>query len=624
MAAVIPKDLTGLVPHPTKMDCWIPGEHSNGNNLCMEIPLPTGSETMTCALGVPNLSKLTHNHLTQIQMELWNNRGGGPEGKIINSFYSGATPDQLMSRQEVIDHADDLIHYLGDAKKASDYIDSLLRDIRHHIIENDIMPYEMPPKKSTMEVYDEISLDWKTQIYNHVVKQYGGKISTYLQGVNKDTLLPQIAVEEFAKIVIDENDGDARIAADILKAAMTEHITLMSAMAMNQAMKEKGLMGEITKVTDKMIEQVNTKGAENEELARLLGGEGHRPDLDLMKQIADVPSVSQVTTDEVKHLDPGVGTIERKKKKSKRQPKHLPNMKNRSVKRALGASILTMLGNVQRDTQDAQKRALLKELPAADIIEMATGQKLPDYQANLINAAQAKADPEAPVVKRMNATKEEVLEQLQDEVVKVNQLTTEFEQSLEDNAYEKLLDETLDKYVTRDLVPVEITDEQFANMRASIKAAFLEQRKVLTEKSVTVAPTGQVDIDISTGMEFTPVNVTFIGDRVRDLRIEADSDSWLIHYERFTEDTADELKSTIAYVEERIATDEFYKGLKECVTETLSLHLPLWRQQYASDEIYQLIGKVVATYTAGYVQAFVQKEHKDRQATAQPQAADLG
>jgi hypothetical protein len=59
------------------------------------------------------------------------------------------------------------------------------------------------------------------------------------------------------------------------------------------------------------------------------------------------------------------------------------------------------LGQVQQDTQDAMKKALLKELPAADLIESATGTQLPDYQANLINGFQAKADPEAPVVKRM-------------------------------------------------------------------------------------------------------------------------------------------------------------------------------------------------------------------------------
>lgn len=98
MSSVIPKDRTGMVRHPFKLDCWIPGESNGHDNLCMEIPI---GEMMECTLGKPDLSALTHNHLTQIQMELWNNRGGGPEGKIINSFYSGATPDQLMSSKEV-------------------------------------------------------------------------------------------------------------------------------------------------------------------------------------------------------------------------------------------------------------------------------------------------------------------------------------------------------------------------------------------------------------------------------------------------------------------------------------------------------------------------------------------
>lgn len=310
------------------------------------------------------------------------------------------------------------------------------KDVRHHIVDNLITPYELPSKKSTMEVYDEISLDWKTQIYNHVVRQFGGKPSSYLQGVNKDTLLPALAVEEFAKVVITEYDSDPRLAADALKAAMTEHITLMSAMAMNQAMKEKGLMGQITKVTDNMIEQVNTKGEENEALKQQLerGPEGYAPNpADYASNASSVPVETVPVPTEEQFVNPkhvkfdSKGNVIKKRKKSKAKSNHIPNMKTKYVKSALGASILGMLGKVQRDTQDTQKKALLKALPAADVIEMATGKKLPDYQANLINNFQAKADPAAPVVVRQ---KDSILKDIQAETAKVLELTEQFEDSL--------------------------------------------------------------------------------------------------------------------------------------------------------------------------------------------------
>lgn len=507
MSSVIPKDRTGMVRHPFKMDCWIPGESSGHNNLCMEIPI---GEMMECTIGLPNLSALTHNHLTQIKMELWNNRGGGPEGKIINSFYSGATPDQLMSSKEVQDHTDDLILYLGDAKKASDYIDRELEayaqrvkeSLAERLVEH---PYEMPAPKATMDVYNEISLDWKTQIYNNVVKRFGGQPAMYLQGINKDTNLPEQAVVEFADVVIKEHDGDPRLAADVLKTCLTEHITMMSATMMNHALKEKGLMGQLTKVTDNMIEQVNTKAAANEELIKLIEG----------------ASGEKGPPGALPNLEPR----KPKRKKPKRKSQHIPNMKSATVKRALGASILHMLGTVQRDTQDAHKRALLKEIPAADLIEMASGEKIPDYQANLINSWQAKADPEAPIVKRMTQV---------------------------------------------------------------------------------------------------PVEVTFIGEGVRDLRITSGDESWLQHYERFTEDAADEIGTSITYVTERIGGDEFYEGLKACILGVLPQQLPEWQEQFDKEKVEYLIGRLVTGYVAGYTQSFIQKEHTDRQATEVVQAADLG
>lgn len=89
-----------------------------------------------------------------------------------------------------------------------------------------------------------------------------------------------------------------------------------------------------------------------------------------------------------------------KRKKSKKRSHHLPNMNNGKVKAALGVSILSRLGKIQRDTQDAYKKALLKEVPMADLVELSTGVTLPDYQANLINKFHSQVDPDAPVVQR--------------------------------------------------------------------------------------------------------------------------------------------------------------------------------------------------------------------------------
>lgn len=580
MSAVIPKDLTGLVRHPTKMDCWIPGQRSSGENLCKEIPI---GPTMQCTLGVPNLSALTHNHLTQIQMELWNNRGGGPEGKIINAFYSGATPNQLMSHKEVQDHTDALIHYLGDAKKASDYID---RELEFWLTER---PHEMPPKKSTMEVYDEISLDWKTQIYNHVVRQFGGKQSSYLQGVNKDTLLPALAVEEFAKVVIAEYDDDPRLAADVLKAAMTEHITLMSAMAMNEAMKEKGLMGQITKVTDNMIEQVNTKGEENEALKQLIerGPEGYAPNpTDYVSNCSTVPIKTEPTPAEEQFVNPkyvkfdSKGNVIKKRMKSKAKSNHIPNMKSRHVKSTLGALILGKLGKVQRDTQDAHKRALLKELPAADVIEMATGEKLPDYQANLINAMHAKSDPEAPIVKRMTSAE-----------------------------YEVKLDTALAEHISPDMLPEGMTGEQTTEVLADTKTLFMEQFNKCDVGTATVT-VDQVGVSID--------------GKIYDVSIVVDgTDKYFLHYEKFTDLAAVELEMGIKYVQDRIDA-ELWAGLKQTILDFLPVQYAKWKEKFTTDEILELIYKLVVGYTVGSIQAFIHKEHSDRKAAEVAKAADLG
>lgn len=243
---------------------------------------------------------------------------------------------------------------------------------------------EYPLTKTTMEVFNEISLDWKTQIYNNVARSFGGKLVNYISTASEDTRLPEQAVDEFAKVVIEEHSNDPRVAATVMKTAIEEHVTMMSAMAMHQSIKESGNMQELTKVVEQEIEKINPGEACAPELAEML---------------SNIPSVDDEVPKAEQFVDPK--HAHRKQKKKGAQRRSNIDMGNRRVKQIMGATILGMLGKVQRDTQDANKKALLKELPAADIIEMATGKKLPDYQANLINQFQAKADPAAPIVTKM-------------------------------------------------------------------------------------------------------------------------------------------------------------------------------------------------------------------------------
>lgn len=433
------------------------------------------------------------------------------------------------------------------------------------IMPTDDFPYEMPAPKATMEVFKEVSLDWKTQIYNNVVKRFGGKPSTYLQGITKDTALPEQAVVEFADVVIKEHDNDPKLAADVLKTYITEHITVMSATMMNHALKEKGLMGQLTKVTDNMIEQVNTKGAANEELIKLIeGADGEK---------GPTGPLACVDFD-------GDSTRRTKRKKSKRKSQHIPNMKTASVKRALGASILHMLGTVQRDTQDAHKRALLKEIPAADLIEMASGEKIPDYQANLINSWQAKADPEAPIVKRM--TSEE---------------------------YEAKLDSALAEHINPELLPEGMPEGYQAEVTTNLKTLFMDKFNNNEARLPTIA------VDLVGGS---------LDGKIYDVSIVVDdADKYFLHYEKFTELAADELEVAIKYVKDRIG-GEFWDGLQQTILDFLPVHHAEWKEKFTTDEILELIYKLVTGYTAGYTQAFIQKEHNDRKATEVVKAADLG
>lgn len=89
------------------------------------------------------------------------------------------------------------------------------------------------------------------------------------------------------------------------------------------------------------------------------------------------------------------GNAQRRKPKrsgSKKKSKHLPNMKSRVVKAALGSAILSKLGKIQRDTTDAVKREVLKDVPLSGFVEAVTGKTLPDYQKRLLDLQQARAE----------------------------------------------------------------------------------------------------------------------------------------------------------------------------------------------------------------------------------------
>jgi len=460
-------------------------------------------------------------------------------------------------------------------------------------------PYEMPANnKSTMEVFNEISLDWKTQIYNNVVKRFGGEPTSYLQGITKDTALPEIAVEEFAEVVIKEHDNDPKLAAGVLKAAITEHITMMSSVMINNALKEQGLMGQITKVTENMIEQVNAKTELNEQIKATLG-DISQVTIDSTKHKEVAPSEDQFVNPKHVKFDANGNVI--RKKKGKRRSQHIPNMKNKSVKRALGASILHMLGDVQRKTQDANKRELLKALPLADVVEMATGDKLPDYQANLLNAMQAKADPTAPIVERMAKTSEP-------------------------DPYEKLLDETVSKYISHYLLPDEISDEQAIEIIASVKKSFLENRKLPTPESIWFED-GKVHSDFRKGVDYTPVSVDLVGGslngKIYDLYVNVEDQKYLLHYEWFTEYAADHMGTTIAFVQDRL-DDKYWGALKEAIVESVTDLWPSWKTGFTAEEIHSLIYKVVTGYTVGFVQGLVDAGHKLRGGAETATAADLG
>jgi hypothetical protein len=249
---------------------------------------------------------------------------------------------------------------------------------------------------------------WQTQIHARFKELYGAEkiIQSFYSGATSDQLMDSMKVIEHARALYDAcdpEDPEAFTTLDntlgaIRATSLEERTKLFGSFAVQHSLKEKGIMTATTQQLETIKSQF--AGVKRDE-AIVLGANNtgkSRMTEELIKQIEASTGQKVTVAPKLRSLEPR----KPKRKKSKAKSPHIPNMRNATVKRALGASILMKLGQVQQDTQDAMKKALLKELPAADLIESATGKALPDYQANLINGFQAKADPDAPVVKRMS------------------------------------------------------------------------------------------------------------------------------------------------------------------------------------------------------------------------------
>lgn len=308
-----------------------PSFGSDGNNLCTEVPIPTGTEHNWCTLGMSQalIDYLPLGHIWQTQIHARFKELYGAK-KIIQSFYSGATPDQLMDPMKVIEHA----RALYDSCDPED-------------------PEAFTKLDNTLDAIRAVSFEERSKLFGSFAVQHALKEKGIMTATTQQLEAFQSKLEQ--------------------KPHQAEALD-----SLNQQLTGGTKLGEAVVL-----------GANNTGKSRLTE--------ELIKQIEASTGQKVTVSPKLRSLEPR----KPKRKKSKAKSPHIPNMRNATVKRALGASILMKLGQVQQDTQDAMKKALLKELPAADLIESATGQALPDYQANLINGFQAKADPDAPVVKRM-------------------------------------------------------------------------------------------------------------------------------------------------------------------------------------------------------------------------------
>jgi hypothetical protein len=360
-------------------------------------------------------------------------------------------------------------------------------------------------------------------------------------GSTPDQRMDPEAVMDLARELYDEHEEDLTELYNNLGSLRTiraieqlERLKLFGSLAINQNFKEQGIMQSTTEQIAKLT-QAQPHGLRRGELAMIssTANTGKSSDTDELIRLLEeaVPAVDNIGPagtqgDRGEHA-PKLQSFDKpskvKRKKSKPKSNHLPNMRNARTKRVLGATILNMLGKVQQDTQDSYKRSLLKEIPLADFVELASGEKLPDYQANLLNAMQAKADPTAPIVERVNAGTGIGLDIIQkafdgsvatDERLIANDQFVEalYPGTLEREAnvgrgltahvltfddapeqlsneerlaiFEKNVDEALVKYISPELFPEELSEEKRTEIIALVKADVMERNSSIDRQSI--------------------------------------------------------------------------------------------------------------------------------------------
>lgn len=179
-----------------------------------------------------------------------------------------------------------------------------------------------------------------------------------------------LGVDKTVRIELDPEDPDKEGTIEGIQKLFLEQ---------DEQIKLRGETPVIAHIDELPYYATDKQGAEGE--AGPVGQPGVKGDDD-----------SALAKDHVSHMGIGANKRARRRKKSKPKSKHLPNMKSKVVKAALGAAILTKLGMVQRDTADAVKRDVLKDLPLSGFVEAVTGKTLPDYQKRLLDLQQARAE----------------------------------------------------------------------------------------------------------------------------------------------------------------------------------------------------------------------------------------
>lgn len=455
-------------------------------------------------------------------------------------------------------------------------------------------PYMETPKKTAIEVFNEISLDWKVQIFDCLAQDLGHPPSSYITFSDADTLLPKGAPEEFAMQLVTEV-GTMQDAYTIAKASIEEHMKLVSSYAINRQMNNPGF----NKIMENAMLNEKDEHAIDEAKATLC---------ELIDKAENAKSKSP-------SLVPRKHKV--KKKGAKRQT-HLDNIKGHGIKSAMGANILRKLGAIQQKTLDHTKHQLLQEIPMADLVEASTGEKLPDYQANLLNSWHAKADPNAPIVSKIQSSTVPYIRRHVDIVNKMLGKT-------QTKPYAEALDEALDTYLNETLLPEGVDTVNLTQVKDAIRKHLLENRKaeILTDLQSETAKV----LDLTEQFEDSiPMIRLEVSDEYGESFFIRRKDDTELRFsaESIYEDAADELGTTIAFVDDRANGPEYLKGLNRAVAEHL-VEIDLSSLEGDEDAIYHVYRRFLVGYTAGFVKGMADAAVKVAKLNAvESTAADLG